>query len=197
MVRDPMVDFPMQTFTDPQALAAWLHEQQIDTTTWGQANAKAVTDLWREVQNAESILCAEMPLRRVRVVELCVQAGDRRLIEAAQLFASGQVRRRHHPPSEKMLPTEDPFTAARRCLTEELNVAADAVVIFPPQAVDARIELSESTSYPGLLTQFTFYPIYVQVPHLPTAEEFTTLNAAHAHGDPVIAHQWRWQSMEA
>lgn len=182
----------MQTFKDSHALAAWLQTHQIKIDSWGQGAAKSVTDLWREVQNAESALYDEAPLRRVRVVELCVQDGNRQLIEAAQTLVSGQVRRRNHPPSEKMFPTEDPFAAARRCLLEEVGVTADALVHFPPQTITERQTLLESASYPGLLTQFTFYRVVALVHNLPTTD-FTITNVAHSHGDPVVAHHWRWQ----
>jgi hypothetical protein len=42
------------------------------------------------------------------------------------------------------------------------------------------------------VTQFTFYRVAVQVQLLPDAP-FTTNNAAHHHGDPVVAHRWQWQ----
>ncbi|MBX3014213.1 MAG: hypothetical protein KF832_22010 [Caldilineaceae bacterium] len=183
----------MPTFADPQALAAWLEARQINTDAWGQDNAKSVVDLWHEIQQAESTLHDEAPLRRVQVVELDVRAENRQLIEAAQLFASGQVRHRNHPPSEKMLPGEDPFATARRCLAEELGIAEAARIHFPPQTVEPRVTIVDSTSYPGLLTQFTFYTVCVHVANLPTTE-FTTPNAAHAHGDPVVAHRWQWRT---
>ena len=184
----------MQTFENPQQLALWLQGHQINLDHWGQQGAKSVEDLWREVQHAESLLYAEAPLRRVRVVELVVQDGDRQLIEAAQTLVSGQVRRRNHPPSEKMLPDEEPFGTAQRCLVEELGIDDATDVRFPPQQIRERQELVDSASYPGLITQFTFYQVVVQVQHLP-ATDFTTTNAAHAHGDPVIAHHWHWQRL--
>jgi len=185
----------MLTFPTPQALAAWLHDQQIDTTTWGQGAAKTVTDLWRETQQAESALYPETPLRRVQVVELLIAAGGRQLIEAEQLLTSGQVRRRNQPPSEKMLPGEDPFATARRCLAEELAITDEARIHFPLQHVGERQLLVESASYPGLVTQFTFYRVTVQVQALPDTP-FTTSNAAHHHGDPVVAHHWCWQEWQ-
>ena len=184
----------MQTFETPQQLALWLQQHQINLAQWGQGAAKSVVDLWREVQNAESTLYAEAPLRRVRVVELVVQDGARQLIEAAQTLATGQVRHRNQPPSEKMLPDEEPFGTARRCLLEELGVDGAADVSFPPQQVRERQELVESTSYPGLITQFTFYQVVAQVQHLPPTD-FTTTNRAHDHGDPVVAHHWHWQPL--
>lgn len=182
----------MRIFEDPQALTVWLQTHQVTLERWGEGDAKSVADLWREVQNAESMLYDEAPLRRVRVVELCVQDGERALIEAAQTLVSGQVRQRNQFPSEKMFPTEDPFAAARRCLAEEMGVTAETPVHFPPQTVAVRQVLRESASYPGLLTQFTFYRVIAHVPTLPTTD-FSIPNVAHAHGDPVVAHHWRWQ----
>ncbi len=181
-----------RTFENPQALASWLHAHDIGTEHWGQDGAKSVADLWQEVCHGESALYDVAPLRRVRVVELLVLAGNRQLIEDAQTLVTGQVRRRNRPPSEKMHPTEDPLTAARRCLVEELGVAATAIFIEPAQAIGERQTTTESASYPGLLTHFTFYQVTAHVHNLPTTN-FTTPNAAHAHGDPVVAHQWRWQ----
>ena len=74
----------MQTFADSHALGIWLQAHQIDTTAWGQGAAKSIEDLWREVQNAESALYDEKPLRRVRVLELHILDGERQLMEAAQ-----------------------------------------------------------------------------------------------------------------
>ncbi len=186
----------MLTFPTPAALAAWLHTHQIDTTSWGQGTAKTVDDLWRETQQAESALYPEAPLRRVQVVELLVEADGRQLIEAEQLLTSGQVRRRNQPPSEKMLPGEDPMATALRCLAEELAVTDEQQIHFPPQQIRERQLLVESASYPGLVTQFTFYRVSVQVAALPDTP-FTTTNAAHHHGDPVVAHHWHWQVINA
>ena len=185
----------MLTFPTPGALAAWLQTHHIDTTTWGQGAAKTIDDLWRETQQAESALYPEAPLRRVQVVELFIEMAGRQLIEAEQRLVSGQVRRRNQPPSEKMLPGEDPIATARRCLAEELEITDVAHIYFPPQQVRERQLLVESVSYPGLVTQFTFYRVTVQVHQLPDTD-FTTINAAYSHGDPVISHLWRWKMIK-
>lgn len=185
----------MLTFATPEGLATWLQAHGIDLTAWDQGGAKSVEDLWRETQQAESALYAEAPLRRVSVVELLIVQAGRQLIEAEQLLTTGQVRRRNQPPSEKMLPGEDPFATARRCLAEELAITEATHIHFPPQQVRERQLHVESASYPGLVTQFTFYGVTVQVQMLPDTP-FTTTNAAHLHGDPVVAHHWRWQVIE-
>ncbi|MEZ4618235.1 MAG: hypothetical protein R2867_22350 [Caldilineaceae bacterium] len=174
----------------PQQLTAWLVAQQIDTTAWGQANAKSVDDLWQELCHGECSLQENPPLRLVRVVEVIVTQGEQILIEAEQLFADGRIRARNRPPSEKMKPTEDPLTAAQRCLQEELAVAPVAIC-FPPQEIPARIVRDESGSYPNLISEYTFYTVHAQIAGLP-ATTFTTPNAAYADGDPIVAHRWMW-----
>ncbi|MEZ4861834.1 MAG: NUDIX domain-containing protein [Caldilineaceae bacterium] len=181
----------MQTFPTPEILADWLQAHAIETAAWGRGNAKSVTDLWREVQQAESALYTEPPLRRVRVVEVIVRQGTLMLLEAAQHLATGQVRRRDQPPSEKMHPHETPLMAAQRCLAEELGITDSATVRFAEQQVTTRTTEQESISYPGLVTEFTFYRLEAWVTGLPSGE-FTTPNAAYSHGDPVIFHRWRW-----
>lgn len=183
----------MSTFATPQTLATWLHAHGVTTAQWGQGAAKSVTDLWQEILHGESMLSEEPPLRRVRVVEVAVRAGNQQLIEAAQTLVTGQIRRRNRPPSEKMHPTENPLAAAQRCLQEELGIATATILIEPTQPIGERHETSESSSYPGLLTHFTFYQVTAYVHGLPTSD-FVTTNAAHDHGDPIVAHQWHWQA---
>lgn len=178
------------SFASATALTTWLHTQQIDTKTWGQGAAKQVDDLWHELMAGESTLQADPPLRCVRVVEVYVEQAGHRLVEAAQQLADGRVRARNRPPSEKLKPGEAPVAAAVRCLVEELTV--DPAHITPTATpITERTVRDESGSYPGLQTAYTFYRVHVAVAGLP-ATAFTTANAAHGHGDPVVAHQWAW-----
>ena len=174
----------------PAALQAWLETQGVDTTHWGQADAKTIADLWSELQHGESTLYADPPLRRVKVVEVTVRQGTQLLIEREQHLADGRVRLRNRPPSEKMHPGEEPMDAARRCLIEELALSGTAIT-FPPQEITARTVRDESGSYPNLVSEYLFYSIAACVEGLPTST-FTIPNAAHADGDPVVAHLWAW-----
>ncbi len=171
-------------------LLEWLKTQGIDTTAWGQGDAKSVGDLWQELLHGESTLQADPPLRRVQVVEVYVRENDRLLIESAQHFADGRVRTRNRPPSEKMHPAEAPLEAAQRCLVEELAIDP-AALSFPLQQIPMRTIRDESGSYPNLSTEYTFYTVFARVHGLPSTS-FTTPNAAHSDGDPIIAHQWEW-----
>ncbi len=187
IVKDDPLPYPTLN-----QLRTWLHAHAIDTSAWGQGAAKALLDLWRELHQGESTLQADPPLRRVQVVEVHVTNGGRRLIERAQHFADGRVRTRNRPPSEKMHPLEEPLAAARRCLVEELAVPP-AAITFPAQQITARTVRSESDSYPNLISEYTFYTVRAHVTGLPTTP-FITPNAAHAAGDPVVAHQWEWET---
>jgi len=180
----------LYTPTSTAALTTWLHTHQIDTTAWGQGAAKQVDDLWHELMAGESTLQADPPLRCVRVVEVLVEQAGRRLVEAAQQLADGRVRVRNRPPSEKLKPGEAPFAAAVRCLVEELTVDP-ATITAANTPITERTVLDESGSYPGLQTAYTFYQVHLVVAGLPLTA-FTTANAAHGPGDPVVAHQWAW-----
>jgi hypothetical protein len=178
------------TFPTPTALATWLHIQGIDTTAWGQADAKTVAALWQEIQQGECTLQAAPVVRVVQVVEVRIERDGKLLCEMEQQFADGRVRIRNRPPSEKMLPGEDPTIAARRCLIEELAVPATAIT-FPPAKITQRSARDESGSYPNLTSAYTFYTVHTHVDGLPDTK-FTTANAAHSEGDPIIAHTWDW-----
>lgn len=175
-------------------LRAWLSNAHVDTSNWGHDNAKSVADLAREVANGESVLRNDPPRRVVQVVQVQIPrvCGDSAcvLVETAQEFADGRVRRRNNMPSEKMLPREDPVAAAMRCLKEELGV--DAVQLLgPPTHTNFSQKVIESPSYPGLTTEFTMHVVRVETDALP-AESFSTPNLAHVDGDPVVASQWAW-----
>jgi len=185
-----MAEDDMNPFPTPDQLNSWLHAQQIDTSRWGEGEAKSVADLWQELQHGESTLQGDPALRRVRVAEVYVVRGDQFLIERAQHFADGRIRSRNRPPSEKMHPNETSLAAAQRCLIEELAVDPTTISIASQQ-IAIRTIRKQSDSYPNLLSEYTFYTVYTQVDSLPSGS-FVTPNAAHSDGDPVIAHQWDW-----
>ena len=172
-------------------LEAWLADAKIDTSAWGHDNAKTVADLAREVANGESTLKLDPPRRVVHVVQVAIWRGERVLIEAAQEFGDGRMRRRNHMPSEKMLPNEDPVGAALRCLKEELGLDADEL-IGSPRYTNSSEKMIDSPSYPGLTSQFTMHQVLVETAALPD-ENFSTKNEAHAQGDPIAVSHWAWQ----
>lgn len=185
-----MADLQINPHLSPTNLKAWLASHQIDTSQWGEGNAKSVADLWAELQRGECSFEEDPPLRRVEVVEVIVRHAGRELIEREQHFLDGRIRVRNQPPSEKMHPSETPIEAARRCLIEELALSADAISI-PPQEIAARFLREESGSYPNLISEYCLYAVVATVDSLPTSD-FIIPNAAHDDGDPVVAHRWAW-----
>lgn len=185
---------PLALFTDAGQLKSWLRAHGVDTTGWGQQAAKTVADLWQEVQQGECQLILDetthRPLRTVQVVEVHIIWEDKLLHEQSQQFADGRIRTRNRPPSEKLHPGETPLAAARRCIQEELAVAVTAITV-PLQTPAKRVVCDESGSYPSLLSEYTFYTVHARVVGLPE-HDFTTPNAAHSDGDPIVAHHWSW-----
>ncbi len=176
-------------------LKIWLIQNEIATTDWGVKGTKSVQNLWDELVNEDAQLQLNPPLRQVRVTEVLIQKDGYILIELEQEFGNGDKRMRRRFPSEKMHADEDCTTAALRCLEEELEVSAEAITFLSPAYKRAK-QTTNSPSYPGLHTQYTFYRIAVDVKGLPE-EDFWRDNQAFEHGDPVKRHHWAWIKQEA
>lgn len=181
----------MMAFGSCDELKQWLIQQGLTFDAWGQGEAKSVADLWIEVLHGETELLAS-PLRRlVGVVELLIERDQAILIEAMQKLASGERRYRNHLPAEKIKQGETPLVAARRCLIEEFALTTEQVEnikITVEQPVEKK---RTSPSYPGLISIYQLHRARIEGFDFP-AHDFSTENAAHAEGDPVKAHYWRW-----
>lgn len=172
-------------------LQDWLRRNGIPYESWGVGAVKSVRNLWDEITAGEATLSEDPPLRRVSVVSVRVVVDGRQLTEVGQQMATGAVRKRNSPPTEKMKPGETVIAAALRCLAEELSVSATDVVI-DPRSLSVTVERDASPSYPGLPSEYRLHTIDAQVSGLPETN-FTTQEAA-GDGDPVIStHHWEWQ----
>lgn len=180
----------MLTFENINQLNEWLTSKGIDTTQWGQGDAKSVENLWAEIGQGESQLQDEPPLRVVRMVNLIIRDGPRILLEAEQEFGENQQRYRGHPPAEKIKPGESQVEAALRCLSEELQVTPDRVEILAWSEKPEQVR-QESPSYPGLPTNYVRYEVEAKVAGLPS-DPFWTTETGRDDGDPVKNHQWLW-----
>lgn len=172
-------------------LIIWLNQHNIDTSLWGEGNAKSVINLWDEITSDEVTLLDDPPRRIVHVVQVVIRRERRVLLEAEQVMGNGSRRFRNQPPSEKFKPGESYRDAARRCLQEELGVASEAIYLLP-DSHSPRTELLDSYSYPGLLTEYTFHLVEADVIGLPD-EPFWRGNEAVLTGDPVTRHLWEWR----
>lgn len=78
-----------------------------------------------------------------------------------------------------------------RCFREELGVGETAVTFLHDTYSQVESE-TDSLSYPGLKTRYTFHVIEAQVTGLPD-EDFWRDNSAFTVGDPVKRHRWTWR----
>ncbi len=181
----------VKSFDGPDELAEWLEENGIDTAMWGIGPFKSIANLWDETRQGEVFFEADPPLRVVQVVQLLVQHDDTTLFEVEQVFRNGKRRFRNQPPSEKIKRNENSIDAAYRCLNEELGIGRDQVDFMSMEHEREEI-VTDSPSYPGLLTRFTMQKFRVRVSGLPE-EEFWRENSAAKEGDPVSRHLWAWR----
>jgi ADP-ribose pyrophosphatase YjhB (NUDIX family) len=167
-------------------LATWLAAHGI-----AAAGDKHPADLWGEMARGETVLRDDPPRREVSLVHVVLRRGDRVLTELAQELRDGTLRHRNILPSEKLVAGETAEAAARRCLREEVGVAAAAVtaleVVGPPA-----ISRLDSPSYPGLWTHYTIYTVEAAADGLPAAD-FWRDNCDAGPFDPVRRHLWGWR----
>lgn len=181
----------VKDFDGPDELTGWLQENGIDTAVWGTGPFKTIANLWDEYVHGEVCFEANPPLRMVQVVQVLVQRENSTLIEVEQVFRDGKRRYRNQPPAEKIKPNENGIDAAYRCLNEELGLGRDQVYFMA--AEQEREEMvTDSLSYPGLLTRYTIQRIRARVTGLPN-ENFWRENTAVREGDPISRHLWAWQ----
>jgi ADP-ribose pyrophosphatase YjhB (NUDIX family) len=181
----------MYNFKYINEFVSWLEQHNIDTSYWGEGNAKSVINLWDEIASGEIILLDDPPRRIVHVVQVVIRRGRRILLEVEQVMENGSRRFRNQPPSEKFKLGESYLDAAARCLREELGVTPEDIHLLP-ESYCPRTELLDSFSYPGLLTEYTFHVVEADVEGLPD-EPFWRENKATVAGDPVKRHLWVWR----
>lgn len=181
-------------------LSAWLERNGINTALYGQGTARTIADLFEEVANAESVLTvhgsgtSSRALRMVNVLNLYIKnSAGQVLIEAGQRLPDGRLRQRGLPLSEKMIGQEDWQTAAVRAVSEELATALPQdwrqQLIIEEASYHSLVEMQESTSYPGLLTQYTCHKVTAQLPCLPQ-QPFDT---SEPRPNGVLINYWEWQ----
>ncbi|MFN2122697.1 MAG: NUDIX domain-containing protein, partial [Candidatus Promineifilaceae bacterium] len=176
----------MIEFENERALEKWLESREIGWEAWGSARSKTIDNLWKEYEQGEISFRDDPPTRAVRVVQIILRREDYMLLEIAQEFGDGRVRRRELPPSEKIIANESQYEAAERCLNEELGLDPRDIQLLNSSSAGYK-RVADSPSYPGLSTQYTVYTIEALAEGLPD-EDFWRENKAAAVGDPVKRH---------
>ena len=175
------------SFANERELREWLAGVGIPVQLWGVGTAKRMRDLWSELGTGESVLTVE---RQVSFVTVLIRRGNKTLIEIGQVLATGEYRERRWPPGEKMLPGEDPETAAYRCVWEELGVAPENCRIVPGSHAEGN-HTAESKSYPGLITRYRTNQVEMDIPSLPDTA-FSTRESDDSPDLAVLRHDWDW-----
>jgi ADP-ribose pyrophosphatase YjhB (NUDIX family) len=181
----------MLKFENERALEKWLTSREISWETWGSAGSKTVSNLWHEFVQGEIAFLEDPPTRAVRVVQIILRRQKNLLLEIAQEFGDGRVRRRELPPSEKIIAGESQCDAAERCLREELGLEPRQIQFLNSTAASYE-RVADSPSYPGLCANYTVYTIEAMAEGLPD-KDFWRENEASAAGDPEKRHLWGWR----
>ena len=171
-------------------LYQWLQNQNVQIDLWGQANAKTVQDLWREIEFGETILTAPAQ-RHVRVVSILIHHNGKQLIELSQRLRDGRIRERNRPPSEKLKANESWQTAAIRCLFEELNIHPHRITLHLDSHTMSH-ETKTSYSFPTLPSRYEFHRVEATIEGLPE-HDFCIPTQTNADIDAVEMHWWGWR----
>ena len=182
----------MEKFANSAALAGWLKDKGIDTSSWGRGPFKSIANLWDEYEAGEVFFEDDPPMRVVHVVQILIQQHNRSLREVEQELSNGERRFRNQPPAEKVKSNETGVDAAQRCLREELGLSSEQIEAMS-MANEREEMIADSPSYPGLLTRYTIQEIKARVIGLPE-DDFWRENKAAAEGDPVSRHLWGWRA---
>ncbi len=165
----------------------------IDVDRWGQGSAKSLKDLWNEICEGVTTIQKNPVMRIVSVTEIKIKHGSDVLIEVEQEFKDRRRRQRNILPSEKIRRGESPFETAIRFISEEFSLDPhNAHIISIP--VKGRQIISESPSFPSLITQYTIYTVEAEVEDLPDEDFWTEEKNSEQRGDPVRKHRWIWKS---
>lgn len=179
-------------------LEEWLAQHGVNTALYGQGTARTTAELFEEVTKAESVLTVDeqssRALRLINVLNLyIVNERGQVLIEAGQRLPDGRMRQRSLPLSEKMIGAEGWQAAAVRAVSEELATALPqewkCQLHINESSYLQLVEVQESMSYPGLLTQYTCHKVTAALPCLPQ-ESFSTLEP---RPNGTLTSYWEWK----
>lgn len=145
-----------------------LRKHAINVACFGTGSAKSLENLLAEIESGEAVLVEgnSRLARKVSVlgVDVFTDIGGTkvRLVEDRQVFNDGRVCRRSLPSSisEKLHQGEDVLEAVARALNEEVGIGKFTLLTPTPRM---RVEVEDSPSYPGILSEYTKYEVDVLI----------------------------------
>lgn len=162
-----------------------LQKHNIDTSCW----IKPVSELWKEIQNGESILVEKNGTlkRRVHVANVVCRFRDLQLYEEKQVFKNGTTLRRGFKcVSEKIMGDENPQDAAKRGLQEELGIPVGEVEVLCCGIAQSNMC---SETYTGLKSQCMRYEFECEIPEKWFKDEYVEVQESKST-------YFKWESEE-
>lgn len=162
--------YPIPRGISEQAFVAVLESAGLPLQEWGQGSSKTIEHLLTEVRDGESLIYIGRSgaiRREVSVVGVDVlhttASGDVYLLrEDRQEYKDGRVRRRQLSTSlgEKIKPDENPVNAAKRSLSEELEVV-ETIGLY---SLGSEERMRTTDSYPGLASNKIVHSFVAHIP---------------------------------
>jgi hypothetical protein len=181
-----------------EELELLLLNHEIDTSLYGKKGSKSLLQLFKEVQEGETVFTEENGnlIRNVAVANVCLIKNNKVLIEAKQLIhALNTERKRYMLLAEKCYPeelTDTSYGVVKRALYEELGIKNfDAQDI---RKVVSEINVTISMSYPGLETKYSSTTYFINNDYgIPDNRVFTEYNP---NGTARITAWWSWMTLD-
>jgi len=171
--------------TTRESIKAQLQSWGLDLSRWRDAH-RALESLAREVNAGETVLDDEARLRRIKIARMVVRDDQGRTLIEHGVIEQGVFYARGREPAEKAFPGESPEQTGTRGLCEELAIDASRTTCL--SVGRPFIDVQESRSYPGLVTEYAITDVSFRVEGLPTSPFWTVED----RGDRGEIHLWTW-----
>ncbi|KAL0028673.1 hypothetical protein WJX79_009914 [Trebouxia sp. C0005] len=186
----------VKSFVDADALSSWLVDHDVDLTGYGRGQAKSVQQLWREVEDGETVfsVSGKAVTRCIdTLLVYIISSSNKVLQEEFQIMPNGTKRARDVPLAEKMKAGEAWKDAVIRAVKEELGSVLSLApqVFIKESSYTVTVEHACSQSYPNLQCKYTVHKVEATVNGLPETERFVTIEQ---RPDGTMENHWVWTS---
>jgi hypothetical protein len=139
-------------------LKKFLERNSVDTSTFGQGQAKTLKEISAELMKGEAHLMQDKQGVLIRVVDVVViklihSVSGKILVQTEQAFPDGHKVEFKRLPGAKRRPDENQFLTARRILKKQLKIEENHVTLDAAGVQVAESE-KDSQTFPGLRTVY-------------------------------------------
>lgn len=170
----------------------------MDTSLWGNGEAKGLDSLLEEVNEGESYLRLDDSglVRVVEVAKLHISQplyGSRGcLVEVSRRLPDGGTAQRNEHPSEKLKRGETPRQAVVRGIWEELQIAEGGILTLSMKLPE--MESRASKSFPNLVCLYILHHADVVLFNSVSICHRAAFETTESNG---TVHQWKWEKWGA